>query len=295
MSDLPNPKQQNLILGAAFLAVAMLTIPGLDAIAKYLSVELSPLYISWARYTAASIIILPIAMIKFGVKDLAFVPKRNIKSHFIRTFFIVSAMACYFIALATTPIATATAITMIAPIVATVAAVFLLGEKLTKLKIIALVFGFVGAMIIIQPSSDMESGVIFAAMTGFFYGGYIVTTRQMAQARNPLRTLTFQCVMGAMFLTPFALIYWELPTQSQLLFIFAMGLISVFCHGLTLLAFQYAQASALSPLVYLEIVSAAIFGYLVFADVPTITFWIGTGFIVFAGIVVSMSREPRSD
>jgi drug/metabolite transporter (DMT)-like permease len=63
---------------------------------------------------------------------------------------------------------------------------------------------------------------------------------------------------------------------------------------MTILAFQYAQASVLSPFIYLEIVSAAILGYFVFADVPGIAFWIGTTIIVIAGLLISFTREKST-
>jgi drug/metabolite transporter (DMT)-like permease len=283
--------KQNALRGIFLLSLAMLLIPVVDTIAKYLSAELSPLYLSWARYFAASLFIVPIAMRKFGRNIF---PRRNIKSHFTRTFFIISAMLCFFISISTTPLATTVAVTMIAPIVATVFAVIVLKEKLTWVKTIALILGLSGALIIINPRVEMENGVIFAALAGLFYGLYMVTTRMTAQASDPIKTLCFQCVVGMVFLIPFAVLNWSMPTTDQLLLLLFMGIVSITAHGMTILAFQYAQASVLSPFIYLEIVSAAILGYFVFADVPGIAFWIGTTIIVIAGLLISFTREKST-
>ncbi len=287
MSDQFIPKNDNILLGAALFSSAMLLIPGLDAIAKYLAQDMSPLYVSWARYLAAAIMIIPFSFRKFGT---GIFPKRNLKSHFMRTFFIIVAMLFFFISLSTTPLATASAVTMIAPIVATMAAVYLLGERFTWPKLAALVMGFIGAMIIINPTVEIQIGTIFAALTGIFYGMYIVTTRMTAKQSDPLKTLTFQCVVGALMLTPLALYAWDTPTQTEFLLILAMGVVSLTAHGLTLLAFQYAQTSTLSPLVYLEVVSAVFLGYVIFADIPTLGFWIGAAFIIIGGLSATMGR-----
>lgn len=282
---------QNRLRGIALFSISMLLIPIVDTIAKYLSTDLSPLYISWARYFFASLFILPIAVSKFGWSVF---PKRNIKSHMMRTFFIVSAMLCYFVSLATTPLATATAVTMIAPIVATTFAVFVLKERLTWTKVIALILGVFGALIIINPSFDMEIGIIFAAFAGLFYGLYMVATRMTVQQSDPVKTLCFQCVVGMIFLIPFAVLNWSIPTTDELLLIALMGAFSIIAHGLTIAAFQHAQASTLSPIIYVEVVSAVILGYVVFSDVPGITFWIGTTVIVAAGLLISFSREKSA-
>lgn len=288
MSNHHSQPSQIRLRGILLFSLAMLLVPALDTIAKYLSAELSPLYISWARYFFASIFILPFAMSKFGLNVF---PKRNIKSHMMRTFFIVSAMLCYFTSLATTPLATATAVTMIAPIIATIVAVIVLKEALNRIKVIALILGGVGALIIIRPSFDLEIGMIFAIFTGLFYGLYMVTTRMTVHQSDPIKTLCFQCVVGMFFLIPFAVLNWSVPTTNELLLLALMGVFSIIAHGLTILAFQHAEASTLSPFIYLEVVSAATFGYVVFSDVPGITFWIGTVVIVAGGLLISLSKE----
>lgn len=288
MHNLHSQFDQNRLRGIVLFSLSMLLIPAVDTIAKYLSTELSPLYIAWARYFSASIFILPIAISKFGGNVF---PKRNLKSHLMRTIFIISAMLCYFISLATTPLATATAVTMIAPIIATVFALIILKERLTWMKVIALVLGVIGALIIINPSFDMEIGILFAAFAGLFYGLYMVATRMTVQQSNPIKTLCFQNVVGMVFLIPFAVLNWSIPTTNELLLIVFMGIFSIVAHGLTILAFQHAQASTLSPIIYLEVISAVIFGYVVFSDVPGVTFWIGTTIIIAGGLLISFSHE----
>jgi len=87
------------------MAIAMLSIPIVDGLAKYLSVDFSPLFIRWAWYALASCIKLPIAILRFGRSVF---PRSQLGVHFFRTLSLVMAMTLYFLALAQIPMATAT-------------------------------------------------------------------------------------------------------------------------------------------------------------------------------------------
>lgn len=100
--------------GVLLMAVAMLSIPIVDALAKHLSDSFSPLFISWARYAIASLIVVPIAALRLGPRIL---PAKAVASHFARTACLVCAMTLYFLSIATTPLATAISTYFIGPVV----------------------------------------------------------------------------------------------------------------------------------------------------------------------------------
>src|SRR5262245_2589960 len=109
--------------GVVLMSISMVTIPVVDAIAKYLSSTHSPLYISWARYVAACLVVIPVAVTRFGSQ---FLPREQIGAHLLRTVFLVSAMTVYFLAIARIPLATAISAYFVAPIIAMVLAVVFL-------------------------------------------------------------------------------------------------------------------------------------------------------------------------
>lgn len=108
------------------MATAMLVVPAVDALAKTLSHEHSPLFVAWARSAAASVFVLPVAAARYGK---AMVPRQDIGAHVLRTMFIVGSMTLYFLAISTTPLASAVSVCFIGPIAAArLAVIFKPGE-----------------------------------------------------------------------------------------------------------------------------------------------------------------------
>ena len=147
------------------MSIAMLAIPMVDGAAKYLSSAHSPLYISWARYAVACVIVVPIALARHGS---SFLPREQIGAHLGRTIFLVASMTCYFVAITHIPLAAANSAYFVGPIIAMVLAVAFLGEALTTRKIVSLVLGFVGTLIILRPTGSIDPGFLLALASGGF-------------------------------------------------------------------------------------------------------------------------------
>ncbi len=279
----------NVKLGVGLMVVAMLTIPLVDGIAKHLSFDYSPLFISWARYASATLIILPFAFLKFGRNIL---PSKNIGAHAIRTVFLVLAMTCYFVAISIIPLTTAVTAYFVGPIIAVVLSVVFLKEQITFRKIASLVLGIIGTLFILKPSGEIELGIVLALLAGFFFALYMLATRQAAQSSNPIKTLVFQCLLAVVLLSPQAIITFSSLQKADLLFFAGMGLFSVISHFLSITAFKYADASTLAPLVYVELIATSIIGYVIFSEVPGIATVIGALLIMFGGLILILNMKP---
>jgi drug/metabolite transporter (DMT)-like permease len=281
----------NPMLGIALMACAMLSIPLVDGLAKYLSGSYSPLFLAWARYAVASLIVLPVAaMLRTGSPF----PKERKTSHLLRTICLVIAMTLYFLAIAQIPLATAVSAYFVGPIVAVALSLVVLKERLTLRKLLSLVVGFAGAIVILRPGGVLEPGIVLALGSGIFFAFYLITTRQAAQVSDPLNTLVFQCVVGAALLTPQAIVFWSTPALGDVLLFAALGALSVLSHLLSIAAFRHAEASTLAPLVYLELIGAALVGYVAFNEVPGAMTLIGAALIVAAGILLLERREAQA-
>ena len=279
------------MLGIMLMACAMLSIPLVDGLAKYLSASYSPLFLAWARYAVASLIVLPVAaMMRIGSPF----PKERQTSHLLRTSCLVVAMTLYFLAIAQIPLATAVSAYFVGPIVAVALSLVVLKERLTLRKGLSLVLGFAGAIVILQPGAVLEPGILLALGSGIFFAFYLIATRQAAQVSDPLKTLVFQCVVGAALLTPQAIVFWSTPAFSDVLLFAALGALSVISHLLSIAAFRHAEASTLAPLVYLELIGAALVGYLAFNELPGATTLAGAALIVAAGVLLFERREARA-
>lgn len=272
------------------MTLAMLTIPAVDGLAKYLSSNYSPLFIGWARYAVACAVIVPFAAVRHGTRMF---PSERIGAHLMRTIFLMIAMTLYFMSVARIPLATAATASFISPIIAVILAIWILKERLTARKVLSLILGFGGALAVLRPGAEFEPGVLLALATGLFFAFYMIATRMASEHSDPLKTLTFQCVAGAMLLAPQAAWSWSAPSHGDLKFFVAIGVLSVISHGLSIAAFQKAEASTLAPLVYIELIGSTLIGYFVFGDIPGVSTLLGAGLIVAAGLLL-VERRSRS-
>ena len=159
-------------------------------------------------------------------------------------------------------------------------------------KIASLALGFIGALVILRPGGEVNPGILLAFAAGLCFGVYLVVTRLAAQKSDPVSTLAFQCAMGTLLLTPQAIATWALPQWDDLGFFLALGTMSAFSHLLSIAAFRFAEASILAPLVYLELIGAALIGYYAFGEFPDSFTVIGAGFIIAAGLIL-LRRQKR--
>jgi drug/metabolite transporter (DMT)-like permease len=275
--------------GVVLMSVAMLTIPVVDGLAKYLSARYSPLFLGWARYAVASAIVLPFAVALHGRRLF---PAERRGSHVLRTVFLVAAMTLYFLAVARIPMATAVSAYFVAPVVAVVLSIVLLGERMTSRKGVALALGAAGSLVILRPGGSTDPGILLALGSGVLFALYMIATRQAAEASDPVRTLAFQCVAGTMLLTPQAVATWPSVGPGDLMFFAGLGGVSALSHFLSIAAFRRAGASTLAPLVYLDLLGAVLIGYFAFGDVPSTGTVAGGALIVGAGLLL-LGQERR--
>ncbi len=271
------------------MATGSAIIPVADGIAKVLSENHSALLVSSGRYFAASLLLLPIAFLRHGRSALP--PRHRLKPHIVRTILMVMAMTLFYVSIVTIDLATAVAAFFIGPVVGSVAAVFMLGEKMTRDKLAALALGFVGAIIIARPGPAMSPGVLLALAAGVCYGFYLVSTRLASGETTPLQALVFQNVFGTILLLPQAVLTWSAPSGFDLILLLGMGAISLICHTLTINAFRHADATTLAPLSYVELITAATLGYVWFGQTPETNVWVGAAFVASAGLLLIFTRR----
>ena len=281
------------IRGILLMSLAMLGIPIVDGIAKYLSTNYSPLFIGWARYAVACFFVLPLAYRYHGRNIF---PDEQRFAHLVRTAFLVTAMTLYFLAIARIPLALAVSAYFVGPIIAVVLSVLFLKEALTWRKVLSLGLGFIGSLVILRPSGEIEVGIIMAFGAGLFFALYLIATRQASQQSDPIKTLAFQCVVGTVLLSPQAAFTFDVPEIDVLWLYLGLGLFSAIGHILTILAFRLSDASTLAPLVYLELVGTVVIGFLIFAEIPTSTTVIGAGLIILSGfaLISLANNKPNS-
>ncbi|SLN13197.1 EamA-like transporter family protein [Roseovarius albus] len=277
------------ITGMIMMAVAMLMVPGLDAVAKILMERLPPLQVTFGRFLVQTIVLLPLFMM---------VPKRRtpVVGHVLAGFFLGLALLSFNYALQVMPIANALAIFFVEPLVLTLLGAVLLRETLGFQRLGAIVIGLVGALIVLRPNlSTYGVTALFPLATAFLFSCYMLVTRRMSQSRDLLLLQFWTGFFSALVLliavglklhfAPDAQSYLT-PNIRELWLFLLLGLLAGLGHQLIIRALSFIEAGVAAPFQYLEIVSAIFLGWVVFGDFPDMRTWAGTIIIVCAGLYV---------
>jgi len=269
--------------------LAWAILPFMDTIAKYLSSELSFFQITWARYFFTVLFTLPF-MFFFFRKNLTW--STQPKLQIFRGLTLLFANILFFYSISIISMAKALTLAFVAPLITTALSPIFLGEKVGVRRWSAVIIGFVGSLIVIQPGFiEFNLASISALGTGFFYGIYLVITRKLHSSDSPLLTLLLTGVVGAVLASFFVPIVWINPTFNQWSLLALMGIFACLGHLFLILSLKYADASKLAPFGYFEIVTNVILGYYFFGDFPHYWTWVGLAIIVCSGIYISLRER----
>jgi drug/metabolite transporter (DMT)-like permease len=273
------------------MTAAMVILPLMDAVAKLMSARIPIVELVWARFFFHTVLLAPIMLIRFPVRSLW--PRRPVLQG-VRALAIVLATFCFFNAVSLMPLADALAVFFIYPFIITALSPWVLGDRIGKWRWAATAIGFAGALVIIRPGFEaLSSGVLFAIATGFCYSFYALSTRKLAGSDPPLVTLFFTGLIGVAVTSALLPPVWVWPSQTEWLLMVVIGLVSATGHACVIMASERAPAPLLAPLGYIEIISATILGYVLFADVPDAMTWIGMSIIVASGLVIAWREKVR--
>ena len=279
------------------MIIAMLMLPGIDAIAKWLSGSVSPGQVTWSRFFFQIIIMFPLLLKTRGpwlTPALAL--------HAARGSLIAFATLFFFSGLAYLPMADAIAIFFIEPLLVTLLSALFFGEAIHWRRISAISLGFVGALIIIRPTfAQVGYAALYPVGAAFCFSFYIVLTRKLVRHEDPIRLQFFAGVFGCLVMS-IALGYgtsvdieilaaaW--PSTNHWLLLGGLGLIATGCHLLVTYAYRLASIGVLAPFQYVEIIGATVLGLVIFNEFPDAITWVGVSIIVGSGMYV-FHREAR--
>jgi drug/metabolite transporter (DMT)-like permease len=197
-------------------------------------------------------------------------------------------------ALAHLPVADATAIGFLAPILLVAAAGRYLGERVGWVGWLAVGLGFVGVMLIARPGRGLEAvGVMFALGAVAANLSYQFLSRLLARTETTVALLFYTALCGSLVYT--LLMPWFLdaphPSSWEVLLLASLGLWGGLGHFLFTAAFRHAPASLLAPFNYTQLLWAGLLGWLVFGHVPDRVSLLGMAIIAGAGIMVALKTH----
>ena len=258
-------------------------------LAKGLSAELPVLMIAWGRYLAFLITISSISFTIYGISTIR--PTRPILQ-WVRGIAFVTSATCTIAALQGLPLADTIAILFVYPFVATALSPWLLKERLQAAHWISITVGFIGVLVVMRPSVDGVSiHALLALCSGLAFGIQLVVTRQLSGSSHPVVTATYTAAIGTIVLSCIIPWAWTPLNTSQLQTLGLIGIIAAAGQFMVIKACDRADASALAPFGYLEIIGAAFVGLLMFSDWPDQLTFTGIGIIIFSGVYMATATR----
>lgn len=224
----------------------------------------------------------------------ALVPN-NLKGHVWRGFFGTAAMILTFGGLSLLPLPEATAIGYATPMFTVILAAFMLGEKVRLFRISAVGLGLVGVMIVMWPRLTVGTDTLDTMAT---IGALMVLAASILRAfvQIHIRTLVqtehtaaivFYFSLTATVLSLLSLPFgWIVPSLRDAGLLIGAGLVGGIAQILVTSSYRFAGASMLAPFDYSSLIFAALIGYVIFNEVPTITVVAGASLVVLGGILI---------
>jgi drug/metabolite transporter (DMT)-like permease len=284
-NDLAEHRSQGILwmlaTGVCFIA--------LDAIMKHLMESLPLVQVTWARFFFGTVFALAFAWGKLPQLLVTRAPLLQL----LRSVLLMSTTGAFNFGIRHTPLATATTIMFMSPILVTLLSIPLLGEKVGIRRWLGILTGFAGALLVVRPWSEGIStpmaGLLFLLLAALLNANYQLLTR-MVRGDDPLTSLIYTAAGGAIVTSLMLPWTWQTPSLSQWVFFVASGLAGGLGHLCLIRSLRLAPASVVAPFSYASLVWAVTLGFIVWGDWPDAMTVMGAVLIVAAGLYI-FNRE----
>ena len=261
-----------------------------------------------------SLVALPLTVLFFQMEGNRGLPSTVQKRlEYTRGFLLFLSYNCYFMGVAALPLAEVASIRFSAPLVITALSVVVLGEKVSARSWLALLIGFAGVLFIVRPgSASFNLGSVFILMATLFYASSLMLTRRL-RTYDSSATMAYYCTLvyliSAFALAPivslvgeapnahpsiaFLFRAWSMPALIDFSIMAGLGLVwavGMFCMAK---AYSLALASVAAPFEYITLPINAMWGYVIWSEIPTFATWIGAGLTLSCGLYILL-RESRA-
>lgn len=271
-------------------AVGLITV--IDTINKYFTADLHAVQLVWGYFVGIFVTLcLYFLARRESLADL--LRTSQPKLQWLRSIFLVASIISLFIGLTYLPIAEATAIGFMSPLFLTALSVPILKERVGRHRWLAVIAGLIGVIIIVRPGGGIWHWASAMPFVGAIcFALFQLITRMLALRERTDPTLFYTGLGGLLWSSALVPFFWTPPTAVHWLVFLGTGAMGAVAHICLIRAFVLAQASLLAPLNYSKLIWAALLGYLVFGDLPSLNTLAGGGVIIIAGVYV-MYRESR--
>lgn len=276
-------------IGILLMVIAVGCFSAMNMFVKLIGPEYHPFEAVFFRNTMAAMMIIPIVLFSGGLKTLK---TKRPGGHALRALVGVAGNASFFTAYQYVALADGMAVAMSVPIFATLFAVPLLGERVGWHRWVAILIGFSGVLVALNPTGTIALGSLFALMGTLFWSLTIVFVRKLSTSESPYTIVFYYMATGSVIATCVMPWVWVTPTPEVLVLYFCTGLVGTLGQITMTFALKLAPASVVSPFEYTQIAWALLFDLAIWGTSPATTTLIGAGIVTATGLYI-FRREAR--
>ncbi|NOE17545.1 EamA family transporter [Ruegeria atlantica] len=272
-----------------------------DAMAKLLG-ETTPLgLLVTVRFAVQALILIPLVVMTGRPWRMR---GRILRLTVIRTLLHIIGITAMFSALQFLPLADAVAIAFVMPFIMLLLGRYVLGEEVGARRLVACIVGFIGTLLVIQPSfAEVGLPALLPLIVAVVFALFMLVTRQIAKETDPISLQAVSGVMATVGLVPVLVIgtslgIWNLsaalPAPDLYWLLIAIGVLGTVAHLLMTWSLRYAPSATLAPMQYLEIPVATLIGWAIFSDLPDGLAAVGIMITVAAGLYVILRERATA-
>lgn len=296
-SDSPAPiaarLDRRVLLGVLLMCTASTIFPVMNGLVQVLSRTYPSEQLIWARVLSHLLIVLAILVPREGWAVV--VPKRP-GAQMLRSCLLLGSTTLFFFGVKEVPLAKAACISLMAPFFVTLLAWPMLGERIRPLRLAAVILGFCGVVVVIQPGGAVfQWAALLIVGSALCYAVYQIYTRSVAGQDRPETSVIWSALVGSVVFTLVVPFVWVAPLGlADALLMAALGAMGAAGHYCVARAMTYAQANVLSPFQYWQIIGSVLVGYVVSGLFPEPHVWLGAAIIVAAGVTIALTAARRA-
>lgn len=276
--------------GILWSLLAMFIFTLSDAIAKYLVLSYPVIMVAWARF----IFQMAFMVLYLGRRFHRVMVTRRAGLQLTRSGLMVIMTVFFFIGVQHLPLADANAVYFVSPILVTVFAIPVLGERVGLRRWIGVAVGFVGALLIFRPGTDaMRLALLFPLASATASAVYTIITRALSTTDGPMTMLFYTAYMGIVVTSAMVPFVWVTPDWVGWGMMVCLGFLSGLGHWALIRSLAAAPASTVSPYVYTMLLWSVPLGFVVFGDIPDGWTIGGATLIAVAGLYIFHRERAR--
>ncbi len=282
-------KSERTLVGILALLASTALFPISDIASKLLTTSLPSIEVAWLRYLVFVIMTVPLLLRGRGVLRTAR-PGLQVG----RAMASAASTVLFIVAFGVMPVANATAIGFLAPVVVTAMAALFLREKVGIRRWSAALVGLAGVMVIVQPGGSTFDVSSFIPLFGSIASALAVIGTRLAKDERPETTLFYSAVTGFAVISVLAAFTWQTPNWNQVAIGGIVGFFATLASLMQIFAYRNAPASLLAPFSYTQLVWAAALGYLAFGTIPGPSMLLGAAIIAASGVYTAWREAVRA-